>query len=256
MKSINKQIKFSTFKGLAGLFLMLPFFLFAQNYPTGKSVLDKVDKNMSAKSRIITSKMEINSNRGTRTMESKSWSIGSEKSFTEYLAPAREKGTKMLKLQNQLWIFSPATDRVIQISGHMLRQSVMGSDMSYEDMMSDRPLLEQYKAEVTGEEVIDARKCWVVNLTAILNDVNYASQKMWIDQEHFVPLKVEMFAKGGKLLKRINFSDVKKIQNRWYPCTFLYKDVLKEGKGTKMMLLDIQLDVNIPASVFNMSNLK
>lgn len=229
---------------------------FAQNYPSGKSILDKVDNNMSSKSRILTARMEINSARGTRTMESKSWSSGTEKSFTEYLAPAREKGTKMLKLANQLWIYSPSTDRVIQISGHMLRQSVMGSDMSYEDMMTDRPLLEQYKADVTGEEMVDGRKCWVVNLTAIVTDVNYASQKMWVDQERFVPLKVEMFAKGGKLLKRITFSDVQRIQNRWYPKTFVYKDVLKDGKGTKMVIEDMQLDATIPASVFNLGNLK
>jgi hypothetical protein len=36
----------------------------------------------------------------------------------------------MLKLGDQLWTFSPSTDRTIQIAGHMLRQSVMGSDMS------------------------------------------------------------------------------------------------------------------------------
>ena len=229
---------------------------FAQNYPSGKSILDKVDNNMSAKSRILTARMEINSARGTRTMESKSWGVGTEKAFTEYLAPAREKGTKMLKLDNQLWIYSPSTDRVIQISGHMLRQSVMGSDMSYEDMMTDRPLLEQYKAEVTGEETIDGRKCWVVNLTAIVADVNYASQKMWVDEEQYVPLRVEMFAKGGKLLKRITFGDVRKIQNRWYPMSVLYKDVLKEGNGTRMIIEEIKMDVPIPASVFNKSNLK
>jgi outer membrane lipoprotein-sorting protein len=229
---------------------------FAQNYPSGKSILDKVDNNMSSKSRVLTSKMEINSARGTRTMESKSWSTGTDKSFTEYLAPAREKRTKMLKLKNQLWIYSPATDRVIQISGHMLRQSVMGSDMSYEDMMTDRPLLEQYKADVTGEEVVDGRKCWLVNLTAIADDVNYASQKMWVDEERYVPLKVELFAKGGKLLKRITFSDVQRIQNRWYPKTFVYKDVLKDGKGTKMMIEEMQLDATIPANIFNVGNLK
>lgn len=228
----------------------------AQNYPTGKSILDKVDENMSSDARVLTAKMEINSARGTRTMESKSWGEGSDKSFTEYLAPAREKGTKMLKLADKLWIYSPSTDRVIQISGHMLRQSVMGSDLSYEDMMSDRPLLEQYSAQVTGQEVVDGRKCWVVQLSAIVSDVNYFSQKMWVDQERNVPLKVELFAKSGKLLKRITFSDVQRIQNRWYPKTILYKDVLKAGKGTKMMIVEIDLEAKIPSTVFNLGNLK
>jgi outer membrane lipoprotein-sorting protein len=241
---------------LITIFLAISSLTIGQQYPSGKTVLDKIDDNMSAKSRITTAKMEINTARGVRTMESKSWTEGNEKSFTEYLAPAREKGTKMLKLENQLWIFSPATDRVIQISGHMLRQSVMGSDLSYEDMMNDTPLLEQYSANVSGEETIDGRKCWIVTLTAIKPEVNYQMQQMWVDQERYVPLKVDMFAKSKKLLKRIVFSDVQKVQGRWFPMTMLYKDMLKNGKGTKMMFQEIQLDAKIPANIFNKSSLK
>lgn len=227
----------------------------AQTFPSGKSVLDKIDQNMSARSRVITSRMEISTTRGTRTMEMKSWSEGNQKSFTEYLAPAREKGTKMLKLDNQLWIFSPSTDRVIQISGHMLRQSVMGSDLSYEDMMNDTPLEEQYKADVTAEEELAGRKCWVVTLTALKEDLSYHKQQMWVDAERYVPLKVQMFAKSGKLLKQIEFSDVKKVQGRWFPMTMVYTDLLKKSKGTRMQFVDIQLDVNIPAHIFNKANL-
>ena len=245
-----KALKFSFILLLGSLFLN------AQNYPTGKSILDKIDSNMSAKTRIMTAKMEIAGSRTTRTMVSKSYSIGDQKAYTEYLAPAREKGTKMLKLENQLWIYSPSTDRIVQISGHMLRQSVMGSDMSYEDMMNDTPLLERYKAEVTGEETIDGRKCWVVTLTAIKLDVNYYTQKMWVDQVRYVPLKVDMFAKSAKLLKRMILSDVRAVQGRWFPMAIVYKDMLKEGEGTKMTIDAIQLDVDIPASLFNKANLK
>jgi len=241
---------------LTAIFLLSAQILSAQNFPTGKSVLDKVDENMSSKTRIITSKMEIVGSRGIRTMEAKTWSEGDKKSFTEYLAPAREKGTKMLKLENQLWIYSPTADRIMQISGHMLRQSVMGSDMSYEDMMSDTPLLERYRADISGEETIENRKCWVVTLTAIKEDVNYFTQKMWVDEERFVPLKMDLFAKSGKLLKRTVFSDVQKIQGRWFPKTMLYKDMLKDGKGTKMIIDNIQFDATIPTSVFNKGNLK
>lgn len=228
---------------------------FAQN-PTGKSILDKVDANMSAKTRVMTASMEIGTERTKRTMTMKTYGEGDHKAYTEYLAPAREKGTKMLKLDNQLWIYSPATDRTIQISGHMLRQSVMGSDMSYEDMMNDKPLLEQYKADVTGTETVDGRKCWVVTLTAIITDINYFSRKMWIDAERYVPLKEELYAKSGKLLKRITFSTIQKVEGRWFPMTFVYKDMLKEGPGTKMTIEEIKLDAAIPANVFNLGNLK
>jgi len=238
------------------LFLLASAILVAQNYPSGKLVLDKVDNNMSAITRVMTASMEIGTERTKRTMVSKTYGEGDHKAYTEYLAPAREKGTKMLKLQNQLWIYSPATDRTIQISGHMLRQSVMGSDMSYEDMMNDKPLLEQYKAEVTGTETVDGRKCWVVLLTAIIPDVNYFSRKTWVDSERYVPLKEELFAKSGKLLKRITFTNVQKVEGRWYPMSFVYKDMLKEGPGTRMTIQEIKLNTPIAASYFNLGKLK
>jgi len=228
----------------------------AQNYPSGKSVLEKVDQNMSAKTRISVSRMEISTARGSRTLEAKSYSEGDKNAFTEYLAPAREKGTKMLKTDQQLWIYSPSTDRVIQISGHMLRQSVMGSDLSYEDMMNDTPLLEQYAAVVDAVESISDRKCWVVTLTAQSPGVSYSKQKMWVDQERNVPLQIEMYSKSGKLLKKIELSDVKRIQGRWFPMTMLYRDMLKKGSGTRMSFLELQLDAALPSGIFTKSSLK
>ena len=138
------------------LLFLIPTLIWAQE-PTGKEILERIDKNMASKSTISTSKMVIHGARQTRTIEAKSWGIGDEKSFTEYLAPVREKGTKMLKLENELWIYSPGSDRIIKISGHMLRQSLMGSDLSYEDMMDNAELLEDYDAGVIGSEVIDER---------------------------------------------------------------------------------------------------
>src|SRR5450759_5371124 len=94
------------------LIILLSVSLNAQN-PSAREIIEKVDNNMSALSRVFTSKMIIHNPRNTRTVESRSWSMGENKSFTEYLSPPREQGTKMLKLDNLLWIFSPSTDRII-----------------------------------------------------------------------------------------------------------------------------------------------
>lgn len=235
--------------------LLVCFSLNAQN-PSAKDILDKIDKNMSSESRIFTSKMVIHNKRNTRTVESKSWSKGEKKSFSEYLSPPREQGTKMLKLDDQLWIFSPSTDRIIQISGHMLRQSVMGSDLSYEDMMEDPHLLNHYTGKIDGEEKLGDRTCWVISLTATSADVAYQSQKLWVDKDRYIPLKKELYAKSGMLLKRMELSDVIQIQGRWFPKRILFKDVLKEGEGTEFIIEDIQFNVEIPDYILSKASLK
>ncbi len=224
--------------------------------PDADLILKKVDQNISSRNRIFESQMIIHGKRSSRTITSKTWSEGDTKAFTEYLSPPREQGTKMLKLEGQLWIYSPSTDRTIQISGHMLRQSVMGSDLSYEDMMDDRKLTDLYSAKVIGNEKIDGRSTHILELTAKVSDVAYHMRKIWIDTERYVPLKEELFAKSGQLLKRTTLSDVKQVAGRWFPTTILYKDMLKQGDGTEFKILSIKFDQNIPEYIFTKAALK
>jgi outer membrane lipoprotein-sorting protein len=162
----------------------------------------------------------------------------------------------MLKLEGQLWIYSPSTDRIIQISGHLLRQSVMGSDLSYEDMMDDRKLSDIYNAVVLKEEKIGDRNTFLLQLTAKVNDVAYYSQKIWVDAERFIPLQQEMYAKSNQLLKRTELKDVKQVQGRWFPTTIIYKDMLKQGNGTEFKMNSILFDQKIPAYIFSKAALK
>ena len=236
--------------------LIASIFWLQGEFPDANQILEKVDQNMVSKNQVATSKMIIHGRRNDRTITSKGWTEGSEKSLSEYLSPAREEGTKMLKLEDQLWIYSPSSDRTILISGHMLRQSVMGSDLSYEDMMEDRKLTEVYDATVTGEEKLENRNAWVLELEAKVDDAAYQSRKIWVDQERYVPLKEELYAKSGQLLKKTTMKDVEQIDGRWYPKTVVYKDMLKDGEGTEFTLVDVKFDQDIPEYIFSKAALK
>jgi outer membrane lipoprotein-sorting protein len=232
--------------------LLLPILsLTSLAQPDAEGILKRVDGNMFSENRVVESEMTIHAQRGSRTIASRTYSVGDKQSFTEYLSPPREQGTKMLKLEDQLWIYSPSTDRTVQISGHMLRQSVMGSDLSYEDMMDDRKLTDVYKAELIGEETIEDRKAYVLSLTAKVSDIAYDSRKIWIDTERYVPLREELYARSGQLLKRTTFSEVKQIEGRWFPTTIHFKDVLKQGKGTEFVMKNIKFNQDIPEHIFS-----
>ena len=236
--------------------LLASLFLLQTGNMDGTQILNKVDENISSDNRIFEATMIVHGRRGSRTITLKGWSEGYTRSLTEYLSPAREAGTKMLKLEDKLWIYTPFSDRTIQISGHMLRQSVMGSDMSYEDMMEDRKMTEMYTSTIAGKESIGDRNCWVLELEAKTEDVTYKSRKIWVDTERFIPLKEELFAKSGQLLKKTELSDAKLIDGRWYPMTILYKDMLKEGEGTKITMDDISFNQKIPEHYFSKAALK
>lgn len=273
MKSIKKQSRAKTprimfsrnnFGGLAALrdtfiviimtSIMVSTTVLAQ--PTGEDILKRVDEVMTSDTKIITSKMIIHGRRASRTIESKSWIKGQTESFTEYLAPAREAGTKMLKLDDQLWTYSPQTDRTIRISGHMLRQSVMGSDLSYEDMMEDPKLANLYNAKVVGEETELQRPCWIVELTAKNEDIAYHSRKILVDKERYIPMREERYAKSGKLLKTTTINNVEQKNGRWVATSITFKDELQSGKGTEFILEDVQFNAPIPDYILTKASLR
>jgi negative regulator of sigma E activity len=227
----------------------------AQGKPGGE-ILKKVDQNMFSENKIVVSRMVIHGERGSRTVEVKSWQRSTRETFSEFLAPAREKGTKMLKLQDMLWTYSPSTDRTILISGHMLRQSVMGSDLSYEDMMEDPHLPNLYSATIASSEVINGRDCWVLDLKAKKEDIAYDHRRIWVDKERYVVLKANLYAKSGKLLKSVDIREVMRVQNHWLAKSVLYKDALKEGEGTEFYVDSVTLDANIPDYIFSKAALR
>ena len=234
------------------IYIFLISSVFGQKDMTLEEIIQAMDENLNAKSRILTSKMVVHGRRASRTIESRNWVVGTDLAFTEYLSPPREAGTKMLKVGDKLWTYSPQTDRVIQISGHMLRQSVMGSDMSYNDMMEDQPLMDRYATTLEGSVIIDGRDHWIIFMDAKVKGLSYPKRRAWIDKKYLLPTKEELYAKSGKLLKTPTMDGIKKVQGRWFPSRYIFKDELKRtSKGTEWIINEIEFDSEIPESRFS-----
>jgi outer membrane lipoprotein-sorting protein len=228
------------------VFMFIALDVFAE-YPDGVEILRLIDKNMVADQAVSFSEMIVHGRTGTRHIKSKAWIKGNNRAFVEYLSPPREAGKKMLKIGDSIWNYSPEpNDRIIAISGHLLRQSVMGSDLSYEDITENDKLKEIYDAVVEGEEALNGRRCFILKLSAKKEGASYHSRKIWVDSERWLPLKEERFARSGKLLKTTAISEVFKVDERWYPKRILFKDMLSKGEGTEYIIESINFNVNIP----------
>jgi len=235
------------------LLLFLSTAIFADN---ADWILGKVDQNIAARNRISEAEMVIHGRYAARTVKSISWIKGTEAAFTEFLDPPREKGTKMLKQKDNLWTYFPRTDRTVLIAGHLLNQAVMGSDLSYSDLMEDPKLQNLYNAKIVGEETIINRLCWVLELVAKEKEISYYKRKIWVDKERFVTLKENRYALSGRLIKTTDVKKIEKIDGRWVPVKIVFKDQLKSGKGTEFNLISIKFNDDIPDYVFTKANLK
>lgn len=220
--------------------------------PTADELLAAMDKNLTYEARKTRMEMIVEGHR-TRTYEIISYGRGEEDAAIEYLAPARDKGTRMLKLGDELWIYMPNVDRVQKISGHMLRQGMMGSDVSYEDMMASREMRKQYHAKVTGESSVDGHACWTLEMKAKDDKVTYSKRVTCVDKKTFIPLKQDLYALSGMLLKTWTMSDVKEFgKGRNFPTRMTVQDHVKKQSVTKIEFKSIEFGVEFPREVFSL----
>jgi outer membrane lipoprotein-sorting protein len=226
----------------------------ALSEPSAEEILKKVDENQAFQSIEYTGRMEITLAGETRVKTMKAWAIGDTKAFIEFTNP-EDRGTRMLKLDKNLWMYFPKEQDTVKISGHLLKEGMMGSDVSYEDAMESDALLEKYSASILREEDLDGRPTWVLELRARVPTASYDRRVIWIDKERYVSLRGEMYARSGKLLKESRSLEVRNIGGRWYPVRTEMINRLRRDTRTVFILADLKLDVKLEDSRFSMTEL-
>lgn len=234
------------------LAFFLAFLPMVASAATLDEILTKVDANMTFDTRESVVKMTVTKGDRVKVYKMHSYGRGADEAAVEYIEPAREKGTKMLKNASDLWMWLPAVEKTQKISGHMLRQSMMGSDMSYEDMMQASAWRKQYAGTVVGEETLDGRKVWKLELKATTPDVSYPRRLVWVDQATSIPVKQELYALSGMLLKTWTMSDIKDFGGRQFPTKMVVEDKLQQGSRTEIVFEELKFAVPLQAEVFSM----
>ncbi len=223
-----------------------------QQTPSAQEILQGIDQNMVFETAYSESDMIITVKNRIITKSLVSYAHGNQKSYIEFLSPPRDKGTKILRIDEVIKIYYPSSERVMRISGHMLRQGMMGSDFSYEDMTERaKKLRDEYTAEVKGEEEIDGTTCYLLVMTSKLEKQTYFTRKAWVDKQRFLVLKEELYAKSGKLLKILHIADIKTYKNRFYPTRVTMEDKLRQDSKTEMVFKKIEFDIVIPGETFS-----
>ncbi|MCK4798008.1 MAG: outer membrane lipoprotein-sorting protein, partial [Spirochaetes bacterium] len=176
-----------------------------------------------------------------------SYAKGNKNFFMEF-TNFDDQGTKYMKKEGNLFVYTEDLEEVMPITGHMLRESMMGSDLSYEDAIDNETLESQYNAKIieetkfNGDTKFRGKDVWVLELNAKRKTVSYAKQKIWVDKETFAALKVEQYALSGAKLKEMLLLDAKWIDKRYFATEIQVKDLLRKDSKTVFKMNKIELD--------------
>jgi len=243
---------------LIALIAVIAFPVFSQsgqNQPTAAELLSRVDNNEIFKTIEYDGEMIIEYQNRRYVKTFKAWARDNSDSFMEFLN-SEDRGTKYLKRSGRLYVYSPDNEGVMLISGHMLRESMMGSDMSYEDAINNDTLSSRYTPVLSGSELWNGRDSWVLDLTARNRTESYPRRKLWIDRETGDLLHYELFALSGAKLKEYTLIKVEVIEGRRFPVEAELRDLLRRGSKTTFIMKNVILDKPIPDSVFSQRNLE
>ncbi len=218
---------------------------------TGEEILKRMDVNRAFTTISYTARMQIAQGDVTRTKTMKAKATADGKAIVEFTNP-EDKGIKYLKLDKNLWIYYPEEDDTVPISGHLLKEGMMGSDVSYEDALEEDELSRSYAIAVSSEnESYEGRPCYLVVLTAKKDTAPYQTRKVWVDKESFVGWKTEMYSKSGMLLKESVVLETRRMGGADFAVKVKMTNALVPNRYTVFEMTDVVLNPRLDPSQFS-----
>ncbi|OVE79894.1 hypothetical protein BVY02_02035 [bacterium J17] len=205
----------------------------------------------------VTATMEIKRKTWSRKSELESVTKGNDRSLVRFTAPAKDAGSASLTRGDEMWTYSPKTNRVIKIPSSMKGQSWMGSDLSYKDLSRADDIVDNYTHKVIGKAEDDHGLTVKIIESIPLEDapIVWGREVLHIRSDNII-LNHEFYDQDGVLVKRFRASDVKEMGGKIYPGTMRMERVDRPGEWTELVHKEVQFDVDVPDSRFTLSNLR
>jgi Outer membrane lipoprotein-sorting protein len=261
----NAPWLFST--AFLGLTLLMPAVVRA-DAPSIKDMVKKADMILRGATSAGVFSMEVKTASYSRSFQFVMWDDGrgSGRTTVKILGPALWRGYGTLKIGSQLKIYNPRTNHITVVGESMLGDSWMGSHFSYDDLVKETRLAQDYtnkllKTWKATDETGKPATFFLIELSPnptapvawgkILLEV-------WERGDAVMPVKTQYFRKpdSGKPERVLTFSDIKEMGGRLIPATMVMTVTGKPGEYTSITCKDIRFDVQIPDSKFTEQSLR
>lgn len=175
-----------------------------------------------------------------------------------FTAPADISGTATLMVEHSdrdddLWVYLPALKKVRRLSAANKKDSFVGTDFSYGDIMGHK--VDDWTHRLVREETIDNTPCYVIESLPksdlVKANSGYGRRVTWVRKDNFVTARGEAWDVAGQLLKRTSFSDIRGVgaAGRWQPMHMTAEN-LQTGHKTVIDFTQYSADQNLGDQYF------
>ena len=242
---------------LASSFAVISSGLIAQEL-TGREIVEKVYNRETGNDQTSNLTMTLSNASGSqriRKIKQFTKVVGDvEKSIMFFQSPADVKNTSFMnwsyddgKADDQ-WIYLPAIKKTKRISSDSKSDYFMGSDFTYDDLGDRR--LDADDHTLLREEKVNGKDCYVIESITKDDEYMYSKTIAWIDKSNFIGVKKEFYDEDEDLLKVLSIKEYQEISGLLIISNSEMKNVQK-NHTTSIVLSDIEINTNIPASNFS-----
>lgn len=180
-------------------------------------------------------------------------------SLIRFTSPSDIANTGLLTLdprdeETDQWIYLPALDRSRRIVSSRKGGRFVGSDIYYEDLR-DRSVDQDTHRLLGTEELMEAEVKVLESVPAQSDSSVYGKRVSWIHPQTLLPLRVDFYDKGEKLIKRSIVHRIEKIQDYWTIMDSTMED-LSSGHETRIVVEQVAYDRDLPDELFSLEALE
>ncbi len=235
-------------------FMFVPLATFAEGAESVESIVRKLEANQVFDTSTLEARLSVTNRFGVTGSAFRAWARKGGDTLIE-ITSGPDRGQKILRQGPNVYLYFPEAEDVVWLKGSALKDSMMGSDFSYEDLTKDGSILGRFDATLEGTEVWDGADCYRVRLVAKTRNETYAREDLLVDARDFVTRKAILFSASGKPIRELVATDVRTVSGKKIPFVTRMRDLLRKDSVTEMTIERIAIGLPLSDSYFNREEL-
>lgn len=232
--------------------------------PDGRQILDESSKRHSRDYEAETLRMTISAKGAvTETRELRRFTRklgeGETRFLLTFTSPRGVRGVALLtwsfdKRDDDQWLYLPAEgSRTKRIAKGGRRTAFMGTDYTYEDLVSDSR--DKFKYDRRPDETIDGIAHFVVDTVAsdpdLARDTGYKARRLFVRKDNYFVARIDYQDRRGDLFKRQVMTDLVEVGGGVWRYTKARMENLRENSATVLDVIDRKYDeASAPERIF------
>ena len=251
--SAGRRVGLAALFGLAAIAMASPSL--AQG-PTVEELLLRTDDLLRGESSQGRMTMRIKTSRWEREVTMSVWSKGSEKTLIRIEAPAKEKGTATLKVENDIWNYLPKIDRTIKVPASMMSGAWMGSHFSNDDLVREYRFGEDFRCGFV-DPAAGLEEHWVIECVPNPDaPIVWGKVVIQIRKSDELADEVTYWDERDRLVRTATYSDIQDLGGHRFPTRIRIAPADESGEYTEILYEDMQFGVEIDERTFSLQSLR